>query len=318
MMNLKQMSAFREVMLTGSVSEAARNLNRTQPSISHMISGLEDELGMRLFERQRGRLHPVPEAQYLFKECIDVLNRISSVSQNMQRMKAMESGELKIVSMPGPATVILPELICQHLGAKPEVKATLLSRSSDAVQQLVGSQQFDLGIADHDPARTIEASLVSAETFLFNCICAIPAGDALAELSVITPADLTGKPMATLFTEHRSHLLTRRAFEAEGQSLNVRFVGQFFHPLLTYVEQEFACAIIDPLTAESWLSRSAKRESIVFRPFEPAIEFGIDLLTPAYRPASILAASFAERLIEVFMKIGARRRQLDSSALPVS
>ena len=44
-LNLKQLSAFREVMLTGSVSEAARNLYRTQPAISSMIAGLEENIG---------------------------------------------------------------------------------------------------------------------------------------------------------------------------------------------------------------------------------------------------------------------------------
>ena len=44
-MNLKQLSAFREVMLTGTVSEAARNLYRTQPAISALIAGLEDDIG---------------------------------------------------------------------------------------------------------------------------------------------------------------------------------------------------------------------------------------------------------------------------------
>ena len=68
-MNLKQMTAFREVVLTGSVSEAARNLNRTQPSVSHMIATLEDSLGLKLFVRRNGRLHPVPEAMYLLEEC---------------------------------------------------------------------------------------------------------------------------------------------------------------------------------------------------------------------------------------------------------
>ena len=37
-MNLKQLRAFREVMLTGSISEAARNLYRTQPAISSAIA----------------------------------------------------------------------------------------------------------------------------------------------------------------------------------------------------------------------------------------------------------------------------------------
>ena len=50
-MNLKQLSAFREVMLTGSVSEAARNLYRTQPAISSLIASLEQDVGFELFSQ---------------------------------------------------------------------------------------------------------------------------------------------------------------------------------------------------------------------------------------------------------------------------
>ena len=81
-MDLRQMAIFREVILTGSVTEAARNLNRTQPSVSHAIARLEEELGMRLFERRRGRLHAVPEAHYLFRECDQMLTRVDQVHAN--------------------------------------------------------------------------------------------------------------------------------------------------------------------------------------------------------------------------------------------
>ncbi|AZV80881.1 LysR family transcriptional regulator (plasmid) [Parasedimentitalea marina] len=64
-MNFKQLTAFREVMLTGSISEAARNLLRTQPAISSLISGMEEEIGVKLFVRQGARVHPTPEAHYL-------------------------------------------------------------------------------------------------------------------------------------------------------------------------------------------------------------------------------------------------------------
>ena len=306
-MNLKQMTVFREVMLTGSVSEAARNLNRTQPSVSHMIATLEDKLGMRLFERRRGRLHPVPEAQYLFEECKSLLTRVGTVSQTMKRMKAMESGELQIVSMPGPASVLLPELICHHLGEKPSVQATVLSRSSDAVFQLVGSQQFDLGIADHEPERAIEASLISSETFIFDCLCAVPSGDPLANEDVITPETLSGQPMATLFEDHRSFRLTKRAFQTQGAELKVRFITQFFLPLLSYVEKGLAYAIVDPLTVKSWRLLAGPADTIAFLPFRPTIPFGVDILTPSYRPASLLAKSFAGRVVEEFAALGGRQ-----------
>lgn len=295
-MDLKQMAIFREVILTGSVSEAARNLNRTQPSVSHAISRLEDELGIQLFERRRGRLHPVPEAHYLFRECDQVLTRVKSVRQTMKRMKSLESGELRVVSMPGPAAVLLPRLISDHVGAHPDVKATLLSRSSDAVVQLIGAQQFDIGIADHDPNRNLEQTSIHAKTYQFHCLCALPANNPLAGLSKITPQELSGQPIATLFPEHRTAQVTRRVFDQCGSILNIRFVGQFFLPLLTYVQVGYAIALVDPLIAQSWKLSSPDPDSVVFRPFEPVVEFEVDVLRPAYRPESLLAKSFAERL----------------------
>lgn len=314
-MNLKQMSVFREVILAGSVSEAARNLNRTQPSVSHLIATLEDELGMKLFERRRGRLHPVPEAQYLFKECDEVLTRVNSVSQNMKRMKAMDQCELRLVSMPGPAAVLLPDLISTHVGPHPEINVTLLSRSSDAVVQLVGSQQFDIGVADHDPARDIEATLIQTRTYQFDCVCAVPAGSPLAGLDTVGPADLNGVPMAALFPEHRSYQSTRRIFETAEAALHVRFVGQFFVPLLIYVERGLACALVDPLTAESWQQTAMDPSRIRFLPFTPVIEFGVDLLTPAYRPSSLIAQSFAVRLVQLMTDLGGRPQSSNRPAV---
>ncbi len=299
------MSAFREVMLTGSVSEAARNLNRTQPSISHMIARLEDEVGMKLFERRRGRLYPVPEAQYLFQECDDLISRVGKVRQNMQRIKAMESGEIRILSMPGPAVLLLPELISEHIGEHPGIRATLLARSSDAVVQLMGAQQYDIGIADHDPANPVEGSLIHAETFHFECMCAIPANDPLAAKELISPKDLSGKPMAALFPEHRTFQLTQRIFDAAGADFDVRFTGQYFLMLLTYVERGLASVVVDPISAASWRRSASNQGSIVFRPFQPALEFPVNLLTPAYRPSSLLAQSFYNRLRDLFEGLGA-------------
>lgn len=305
-MNLKQMIAFNELMLTGSVSEAARNLNRTQPTVSHQIASLEDSLGMKLFERRNGRLHAVPEAQYLFEECSELLQRIETLSQNMRRMKAKTRGELRVVSMPGPSVFFLPELIAQQFGSHPEITSTLLTRSSEAVLKLVSSQQYDLGIADHEPTAHAKTALVSTRVFRFECHCAVPALDPLAKRSSITPNDLDGRPMALLFPEHVSHHRSMRAFEASGCVLNVRFVTQYFIPLLTYVEKGLAYSIVDPLTMEAYRLYRRDHQDIVFRPFKPLIDFTVAILTPKCRPASLLASAFIERLAKVFETLGAR------------
>ena len=50
-MDLRQLEYFREIADTGSINEAARRLNMSQPPLSYQLRLLEEELGVRLFER---------------------------------------------------------------------------------------------------------------------------------------------------------------------------------------------------------------------------------------------------------------------------
>ncbi|CAJ3076526.1 LysR family transcriptional regulator [Burkholderia pseudomallei] len=61
-LNLRQIEVFRAIMLTGSISGAAKLLHVSQPAVSRLISYAEQRLGLALFERIKGRLYPTPEA----------------------------------------------------------------------------------------------------------------------------------------------------------------------------------------------------------------------------------------------------------------
>src|SRR5690349_19919136 len=54
-MNLRQMEAFKTLMLAGSVTAAAELLRLSQPTISKLIAQLESQTQLRLFERRRRR-----------------------------------------------------------------------------------------------------------------------------------------------------------------------------------------------------------------------------------------------------------------------
>ncbi len=297
------MKAFTELMLSGSVSEAARNLHRTQPAISSLIASLEDDLGIKLFERRNSRLHPVPEAQYLFEECSELFRRIDNISENMRRIKALENGELKIASMPGPSIFLIPELISEHGLSDHDIKCTMVTRSSESVYQLIGAQQYDLGIADYNKEAPVKTPLIDSEIFRFQCLCAIPAEDELSKKTVITADDLNNKKLATLYPEEPIYERIEKVFIDSGNKLNASFMTQNFIPLLTFVEKQVACAIIDPVTAESYRLYKGDNTSIVFRPLAPTIDFEIAVITPAHRPVSVIAKYFAEKLMQEFKRI---------------
>lgn len=305
-MKIMQMKAFHELMLTGSVSAAARNLNRSQPAISALIAGLEDELGMKLFERRNGRLHPVPESYYLKEECSELLGRINTLQKNMEGIKALDRGKLEVVSMPGPSVFLLPSLIADFAQEKPEIESELISRSSEVVFQLVAAQQYDLGIADYFDGKAQNTSLVKEEIFEFDCLCVFNKGDPLAKKEVITPMDIKDKPLASLYSDHDFHGKISKVFAEQNVEFRVKFSSRYFIPLITYVERGLAYAIVDPITMESYRLYKGSNSDLIFRPMKPSIGFSISLLTPVYRPASLLTQSFIEKLRLKLKKLGGR------------
>ena len=295
-MNLKQLSAFREVMLTGSVTQAARNLLRTQPAISAQIAGLEDEVGLKLFERQGGRLHPVPEAHYLLEEASAIIDRLNDADRTMRSIRDLDQGALQIVSMPGPSVFLLPGLIAKFVQHRGQVKVSLISRSSIQVQNLIAVQKYDVGLADVGFPGIAPSPLVDHEILRLECMCAMPADDKLASKDVVTAKDLSGKPIATLLDDHPNFIDTEAAFAKADAVFNPRFEAQHFTPLFTYVERGLAYTIADPMSARSYALYKGTNAAIVFRPFVPTVYLVSSIMIPNRKPPSNLARAFIEEL----------------------
>lgn len=301
-MNLKNLAIFREVMRTGSVSQAARNLNRTQPALSAGLKALEDELGISLFERRNRRLVPVPEAHYLMSEATDILSRLHTAEQNMRSVRDFEKGVLRIVAMPGPSAFLLPRVISDFTGEREAIRVTLTTRSSPQVQKMVATQSFDLGIADISSSEH-EDDLLNGGIMKGNCLCAVHRDDELSKRDVITAKDLSGKPMGVLQPEHFTYQRTMAVFKETAADLNIRFDAQYFLPLLNFIESGQACAIVDPLSAESYRMYARDTNLIRFIPFRPKIPLTYACLTPAHRPMSTIAKAFMSKWNEEVRKI---------------
>lgn len=67
-MKMQHIEAFRAVMLTGSMTQAARQLHTSQPQISRLIGQLENLTRFPLFDRGSGRLVPTPDGARFFQE----------------------------------------------------------------------------------------------------------------------------------------------------------------------------------------------------------------------------------------------------------
>lgn len=297
--SLRQLRAFREVMRLGSISEAARTLSRTQPTVSTTIANLERELGFVLFERQKGRMVPTPEAHYFLEESVFVLDRLNLFSRTMRQIGDMNKGTLKIACLPAASTFLLPREIVKFTKDRPDVSVSLLMRSSAIVEELVASQQVDIGFAETPEPR----STLDIQNFEFDCICAVHVDNPLASKKMITPQDLDGIPLAALSREHPMNHAITKAFDDAGSRMFHKFDLQTAHPALELVENNICCAIFSTITAASYKIYRFEKPSIVFIPFSPGIKSSISVITPAQRPQSMLARAFFDQLVEELERI---------------
>ncbi|MCP4433148.1 MAG: LysR family transcriptional regulator, partial [Gammaproteobacteria bacterium] len=67
-MNLRQLEAFRAVMITRSITRASELLFVSQPAVTRLINDLESSVAFPLFQRIKKRLHPTPEAHAFYEE----------------------------------------------------------------------------------------------------------------------------------------------------------------------------------------------------------------------------------------------------------
>lgn len=287
-LSLRQLSTFREVMRTGSISQAARSVGRTQPAVSTMVQTLEDQLGFSLFMRTHGKLAPTPEAHFLLEECEEILGRVERTERTLESIGSLRSGKLQVACHPAASSVFLPKLMTRFLKDREDLDVSLIMRSSDLIEDLIASQQFDVGFSETPRGRPS----IQQTDYGLECVCVLPADDPLTGADVVTPQDLDGRPMAVLFDEHGTAVQTEAAFRAAGCRFNKRLELRTFLPGFQFVAAGVCVMVCDMITAYSHLLQASETTRLSIRRFSPRITNSVSILTPGFATQSIASRAF--------------------------
>jgi DNA-binding transcriptional LysR family regulator len=224
-MNLRQLEAFRAVMMAGSVTNAAELLHLSQPAVSRLIADLERSVGFKLFERVKGTT-PVatPEGAALFQEVERSFAGLQIVRQAALDIRHFRTGNLRIVCLPALANSFIPAVLKTFRQINPAVKIQLQTRSSSTVRLWVAAQQFDLGLAT--PGSDVHG--VTAELFMKSRgVCVMPEKHPLTAKDKIVPADLRDEPFISLSLEDPAREKVDRTFTDAGVTRNIVVETQF-------------------------------------------------------------------------------------------
>ncbi|WP_449548585.1 LysR family transcriptional regulator [Lelliottia amnigena] len=300
--NLRHIEIFHAVMTTGNLTEAARMLHTSQPTVSRELARFEKVLGLTLFERTRGRLHATVQGLRLFEEVQRSwygLDRIVSAAESLREFR---QGELSIVCLPVFSQSFLPQLIQPFLARYPDVNLTIVPQESPLLEEWLSAQRHDLGLTETlaTPAGTERTELLSLDE-----VCVLPKGHPLTSKSVLTPADFHGENYISLSqTDSYRHLLD--SLFAEHQ-VKRRMVVETHSAasICAMVRAGVGIAVVNPLTALDYAD-----SGIVIRRFSISVPFTVSLIRPLHRPASALVEVFSIHLAEHSLQIAHRLPEL--------
>lgn len=144
-MKLRHVEVFHAIMLTGTINGAAKLLNVTQPAVTKILMHAEDQLGFKLFVRNKGRIIPTSEASTLSVEVAKVfagLNDIRAMTHNLRNTP----GSIRIAVPPALCLNFIPLVISAFRKSAPDSVFEVYSHHYAGAMSAVMRQDVDLAI----------------------------------------------------------------------------------------------------------------------------------------------------------------------------
>ncbi|UTW58782.1 LysR family transcriptional regulator [Kordiimonas sp. SCSIO 12603] len=283
-MRLRHIEVFHAVYSCNSISNAARLLNVSQPSVSKVLRHAEDQLGYQLFERVKGKLIPTSEGRQLYQEVSKLYLNLDSIRRLSENLGRMDNGLIRLAVTPALALDIVPRAVASFIEVHPNIRFDIETLHHGEIISSLLEKKIDIGIA-FDPSSHPDI----AEQFLHKCefVCLAPEGERLPDKSRISLQDLAGKNFISLNGKGPLGRLLMSQLEGSNIQLNNVANVETYHIAKTLANLGVGCAIVDEITA-----RSNEGETVQVRKMAPALKFNIAALTLQNELAPMVCQQF--------------------------
>jgi len=289
-MKLKHLEIFHAVMLTGTLSGAARLLHVTQPAATQSLQSAERQLGYALFSRQKNRLVPTAEALLLHPEVQKLMGQLEAVRRLAEAQKIGAATTLRVLVVPSLAVVQLPMALRLFRQRHKGVSVSIRTLHSREIAQALALKEADVGIVYGVQAPPgLDAQLLASG----RLVCVSRGGVGRGSPSAaVTLAEVLRQPFIRIDERDPLGALLAEQCARAGLLPGGEIVVQTHHTALVLAEQGFGPAVVDSFTA------AARQDTATcVQPIEPEVRVGVHaLLAPGTRPART-ATAFVEAFV---------------------
>ncbi len=145
-MNLVHLAVLAAVARHGSVTEAAKELHYSQPSVSHHLSRLEAAVGVKLVQRVGRGIRLTPEGQLLANRANEILGRVDAAASELAAQVGLQSGRVRVAANASALSTIVTRAAGLVAEAHPGLELVVYDRHPVEALEMLRHSEIDVAL----------------------------------------------------------------------------------------------------------------------------------------------------------------------------
>lgn len=287
-MEIRVLKYFLTVVREESITKAADILHITQPTLSRQLAQMEDDVGVKLFDRGTRKIRLTNEGILLRRRAEEILQLVDKTEKELIEQEEQVEGKISIGCGEIAAVQIIPKIIKTFRKKYPLVTFDIFTATADFVKEQMDKGLLDIGLLlepiDMEKYDFIRLGLKE------NWIVLMRPDSPLAEKEFVTAADLSEQP---LILPRRMSVQSELAswFGDCYEGLNVVFTSNLSTNAAVMVMDGLAYSVVIEGAVPFWDSTK-----ITYRPLSPSLNATSVLAWKRGQPFSLAATKFIEHI----------------------
>ena len=215
-MELKHLHTLLAIRDRKSFTAAARTLGITQAAVSQHVAGMEDALGVKLFDRRGRSINLTPSGQKLCVYADRITELVAEATADVQGHQLAVGGVLHIASSTVPAATVVPQILSEFRRQFPGVRPELTVSESRSAVASVEQAQAHVGFVGVKPTiKGIKRHCVAED----ELVLVVAGDDPLAQRKSISVKQLASSPLIVREPNSGSHRCLDLALQQHGLTL---------------------------------------------------------------------------------------------------
>ncbi|MBI5846498.1 MAG: LysR family transcriptional regulator [Nitrospirae bacterium] len=152
-MDIYQLQVFSSVYRLRSFSRASEELHITQPAVSMHIKRLEEDLGIRLFDRSGQKTIPTKEAVVLHERAEELISKLNDIKDDLRQEKSDIEGLLTIGTSSSTGAYMIPFIAAEFQKLHPKVFFQLVVKGAPEIYRRLISGELPVGVVEDKKER---------------------------------------------------------------------------------------------------------------------------------------------------------------------